>query len=62
MLLSNSILPPQHGHLYSSCLLYTSAPNGTKVYAEGEALHNQIRTVRLERLYREGLLGTLCGD
>ena len=38
------------------------APNGAKVYAEGEALHNQIRTVRLERLYREGLLGTLCGD
>ena len=38
------------------------APNGAKVYAEGEALHNQIRTVRLERLHREGLLGTLCGD
>ena len=38
------------------------APNGAKVYAESEALHNQIRTVRLERLYREGLLGTLCGD
>ena len=38
------------------------APNGAKVYAEGEALHNQIRTVRFERLYREGLLGTLCGD
>ena len=38
------------------------APNGAKVYAEGEALHNRIATVRLERLYREGLLGTLCGD
>ncbi len=38
------------------------APNGAKVYAEGEALHNRIATVRLERLHREGLLGTLCGD
>ncbi len=34
-------------------------PNYTKVYAQGENLHNEIRTVRLEKLYLDGILGTI---
>jgi threonylcarbamoyladenosine tRNA methylthiotransferase MtaB len=34
-------------------------PNYVKVYVKGEGLHNEIRTVRLTALYREGVLGEL---
>ena len=32
-------------------------PNYIKVYAEGEDLHNQIRSVRVKEVYRDGVLG-----
>ena len=35
------------------------APNYVKIYAAGEDLHNQIRTVRIEKIHRDGLLGRL---
>jgi threonylcarbamoyladenosine tRNA methylthiotransferase MtaB len=35
------------------------APNYTKVYAAGENLHNQIRSVRIEKLCRDGVMGRL---
>ena len=34
-------------------------PNYMKVYAQGEDLHNQIRTVRITQVFREGLLGEI---
>ncbi len=38
--------------------LYTGhAPNYVKVYAAGENLHNQIRHVRITRVFRDGVLG-----
>ena len=35
------------------------SPNYCKVYARGEDLHNEIRRVRIDGLYRDGLLGQL---
>ena len=35
------------------------APNYVKVYAEGENLHNEIRTVTVTGLYKDGVQGTL---
>lgn len=35
------------------------APNYVKVYAEGGDLHNQIRTVTVTAVYRDGVLGTI---
>jgi len=35
------------------------APNYVKVYAEGADLHNQIRTVKIQEVYREGVRGQL---
>jgi len=35
------------------------APNYVKVYAEGENLHNEIRTVRITGPYRDGVAGTI---
>ena len=35
------------------------APNYVKVYAKGENLHNEIRTVTVTQTYREGVIGTL---
>ena len=35
------------------------APNYVKVYAPGENLHNEIRSVRVTALYQEGVLGEL---
>ena len=35
------------------------APNYMKVYAKGEDLHNQIRTVTVTQVYQDGLLGIL---
>ena len=35
------------------------APNYVKVYAAGEDLHNQVRNVRIDSIYREGVLGTI---
>ena len=38
------------------------APNYVKVYAEGQDLHNEVRTVRITGVYRDGLLGTIGGN
>ena len=35
------------------------APNYVKVYAEGQDLHNQIRTVTVTEVYKDGVIGTL---
>ena len=35
------------------------APNYIKVYAKGEDLHNEIRTVRLTDVYQDGMLGEI---
>ena len=35
------------------------APNYIKVYADGADLHNQIKTVRITGLYKDGVLGTI---
>ena len=35
------------------------APNYVKVYAEGENLHNEIRTVTVTAVYKDGVLATL---
>ena len=35
------------------------APNYTKVYLRGENLHNEIRTVRLTEIFRDGMLGEI---
>ena len=35
------------------------APNYVKVYAEGQDLHNQVRTVTVTGLYRDGVIGTV---
>ncbi len=41
-----------------SCGFYTGhAPNYVKIYAKGEALHNEIRDVKITALHRDGLLG-----
>ena len=38
------------------------APNYVKVYAEGENLHNEIRTVTVTGVYRDGVAGELTMD
>ena len=35
------------------------APNYIKVYVRGENLHNEIRTVRLTEVYRDGMIGQI---
>jgi len=35
------------------------APNYVKVYAPGTGLHNEIRTVAVSQVYRDGVLGTI---
>ena len=35
------------------------APNYVKVYARGEHLHNEIRTVTITDIYKDGVIGTL---
>ena len=35
------------------------APNYVKVYAEGTDLHNQIRSVKIQEVYRDGVRGQL---
>ena len=35
------------------------APNYTKVYVPGENLHNQIKTVRITGIYKDGVLGEI---
>ena len=35
------------------------APNYVKVYASGENLHNEIRTVTVTGVYRDGVMGEL---
>ena len=34
-------------------------PNYMKVYVKANGLHNQIRTVRIDSLFRDGLLGKI---
>lgn len=42
--------------------LYTGhAPNYTKIYVQGEGLHNRILPVRITGLYEDGLMGELNG-
>ena len=36
------------------------APNGVKVYAAGEALHNRLLRVRIEGLREDGVFGALA--
>ena len=36
------------------------APNYVKVYAQGEALHNQVRSVRITAVHKDGVIGTLA--
>jgi hypothetical protein len=36
------------------------APNYVKVYVKGKDLHNQIVSVHVTELYRDGVLGTLA--
>ena len=38
------------------------APNYVKCYVHGENLHNQVRTVRVTEVYRDGVLGQIEGD
>ena len=35
------------------------APNYVKIYAEGEALHNEVRNVEILDIFRDGVLGKL---
>ena len=35
------------------------APNYIKVYAKGEDLHNQVRSVKITGLYQDGVLGVI---
>ena len=35
------------------------APNYVKVYAEGENLHNEIRTVTITEVYEDGVIGSI---
>ena len=35
------------------------APNYIKVYVKGENLHNEIRTVTVQEVYRDGVLAEL---
>lgn len=35
------------------------ARNGVKVYAAGEALHNEVRSVRIEAMHEDGVLGQI---
>ena len=35
------------------------APNYIKVYAQGEALHNQVRSVQINALHADGVIGTI---
>ena len=37
------------------------APNYVKVYAKGEDLHNQVRSIRLTAVYEDGVLGEVVG-
>jgi threonylcarbamoyladenosine tRNA methylthiotransferase MtaB len=35
------------------------APNYVKVYAQGENLHNQVRTVKITAPYKDGVMGII---
>ena len=34
------------------------APNYMKIYVNGKDLHNEIRTVKVEKIYEDGLFAT----
>ena len=38
------------------------APNYVKIYVEAEDLHNQLHRVRITGLFRDGVLGEVCGE
>ena len=37
------------------------APNYVRVYAKGEDLHNEVRSVRIENVFRDGVCGEILG-
>ena len=43
-------------------LYYGHTPNYVKVYAAGEALHNQLRRVKITGLYEDGLMGLVVEE
>ena len=45
---------PEDGFFVGHC------PNYVKVYVRGEALHNEIRSVRVNGVFREGVTGEIC--
>ncbi len=45
---------PEDGFFVGHC------PNYVKVYVRGTELHNEIRTVRITEVHREGVLGEIC--
>ena len=45
---------PENGFFVGHC------PNYVKVYVQGAQLHNEIRAVRITKIYREGVLGEIC--
>ena len=45
---------PEDGFFVGHC------PNYVKVYVRGAELHNEIRTVRITEVHREGVLGEIC--
>ena len=45
---------PEDGFFVGHC------PNYVKVYIRGAELHNEIRTVRITEVHREGVLGEIC--
>ena len=57
-----NLVGTDHGVLFEerSGEFYTGhAPNYVKVYAAGENLHNEIRTVKITRLFRDGVMGEI---
>ena len=38
------------------------APNYVKVYVAAEALHNQVLSVRVTKIYKDGVLGEVCSE
>ena len=45
---------PEEGFFTGHC------PNYVKVYVRGEGLHNEIRSIRITGIFREGVLGEIC--
>ena len=57
-----NLIGTAHEVLFEECdgeFFTGHAPNYVKVYAKGENLHNEIRTVRITAVYRDGLMGSI---